>query len=158
MSQIVINVDELRSISMISVEAAQIMDEANNIINSVVTEHDWKCPERVNVDNSLETIKTNISVLSETFTDFASQITEIANTYTEYVNNQTRMNTAYEQDIVSLITEFNSDGMIKSSSHSGQVSSAITELESTSLDAANVASLHGSADAINIVEFSALTE
>ena len=158
MNQIVINVDELRSISVISVEAAQVMDEAYKLISAVVSEHDWKCPECVEIDNSLETIKGNIIVLSDIFTDFASQITEIANAYTEYVNNQTRMNAAYEQDIVSLITEFNSDGLISSSSHSAQVSRAINELESTSLEASNVAALHGSANAINIVNFSSLTE
>lgn len=158
MDQILIDVDELRSISTITVEAAQIMDEANAVVNTVVSEHDWKCPERVSIDESLETIKSNISDLSEIFVDFASKITDIANAYTEFINSRTRLITAYEQDMVSLLSEFNADGALSGTSRGGRIDSVVNSLESSSLDASNVASLHGSEASIGIMDFSALNE
>ena len=158
MDQILIDVDELRSISTITVEVAQIMDEANSVVGAVVSEHDWKCPERVAIDEALESIKSNISDLSEIFTDFASKITDIANAYTDFINARTRLITAYEQDMVSLLSNFSSDGVISRSSHGAQMSSVVNGLESNSLDASNVASLHSSTDAISIMDCSGLTE
>lgn len=158
MEQIVINVDELRLISTIAVDSAQKMDEAKTVIGAVVAQHDWKCAERVDIDRSLEIIKANVLELSEIIGYFASQITEIANTYTELINEKARMNISYEQDLVSMLTEFSSDGVIAGSSNEGQVGSVIRDLESTSLNTSNVASLHSSSDAIGIVDFSTISE
>lgn len=174
MQQILIDVDELRTISTLSVESAIKMDEANTVIGTVVSQHDWKCPERVAIDEALETIKSNVLELNETFSDFASKITEIANAYTEFINMQIQMDNSYLQDIASHISsiwippevtgdispvpipigkELPADGMI---AIAADVNSVVNSLEKHSLDTANIASLHGAANGVSIMDFSVI--
>lgn len=161
MQQIIIDVDELRTISTLSVTSAQKMDEANNVIGTVVSQHDWKCPERVKIDESLETIKSNVLELSDSFNDFASKITEIANTYTEFINSQIQMNNSYMQDIAELICSkdgvFENISSVAGHSIGGNISSVASRLEANSLDTANIASLHGVNESISILDFSSIS-
>ena len=157
MQQIIIDVDELRTISTLSVESASKMDEANSVIGTVVSQHDWKCPERVAIDESLETIKANVLELSDSFNSFASEITDIANTYTEFINNQVRMNTEYMESVANLVAEFGSaNGVVYGHSTGVRVSELVSSMEANSLDTANIASLHGSSCGASIVDFSQL--
>lgn len=154
MRQIIIDVDELRTISTLSVDSAQKMDEANTVIGTVVSQHDWKCPERVAIDESLETIKANVHELSDTFNDFAAKITEIANTYTEFINDQVRMNTSYLESVANLASEFGFNNAVTTVSYGGNTSNVINSLEASSLDTANVSSLQGAGHGISVVDFS----
>ena len=156
--QILIDVDELRTISTLSAESAQKMEEAGMVITTVVSRHDWKCPERVSIDDSLETIKNNVVELTDLFRDFSSQIIEIANAYTDFINNQIRMNATYMEDVASLMTELNSEGAIVGSSYGGQLSNVVSSLEDSSLDSSNIASLHSANEPINMLDFSLFTE
>lgn len=168
MQQILIDVDELRRVSTLSVESAQTLDEANAIIGTVVSQHDWKCPERVVIDEALETIKTNVLELSDSFNDFASKITEIANTYTDFINSQVQMNTAYMHDLAGLLGVAGIPGhsiggnpfsgyIIRGQSQGGQVSQVLNSLEENSLDTANISSLHGASVGAQIVDFSTIS-
>ena len=152
--QIFIDVDGLRTISTISVDAATKMDEANSIVTTVVSQHNWKCPERVRIDEALETIKNNFIELSNTFTDFSVQITNIANSCTDFINEQTRMNLAYMDDVASIISELNVGNVISGSSHGGSIVPICGDLSNVTLDSANFNSLHSASDPINIMDFS----
>ena len=156
-SKIIIDVDELRNISTLSVESALKMDDANMKISTVVSQHDWKCPERVGIDDALETIKKNVADLSDTFNDFAAQITDIANEYTEFINSRSRMITSYAEDLASVISELGMDGVMTGHSIGGSIP-VVADLANSSLDTANVAALHGSSEAINIMDFSLFSE
>ena len=154
MHQILIDVDELRTISTLSVEAAQKMDEANTVIGGVVSEHDWKCPERVEIDESLEDIKKNVMELSDAFNGFATDITEAANAFTEIINSQIQMNTSYMEDVASLLSGFGSNFPVVGHSHGGNMANYTELMASSSLDTANISSLHGACDGISIMDFS----
>ena len=157
LSHIFIDVDELRNISTIAVESAQKMDEANANISTVVSQHDWKCPERVGIDEALETVKSNVQELSVSFTEFASKVTEIANHWTDFINNKTQMDNTYMQDIAAFLSA-TQGGAIVGHSHGGNIASVVTSLESQSLDTANIASLHGSSFGASIVDFSSISD
>ncbi len=153
--EILLDVDELRTISAVSVDAAIKMDEANAVITTVVSQHNWKCPERVKIDESLETIKGNFTELSNTFNDFASQITNIANACTDFINTKTRMETSYIEEISSLFSSFEMDNVISGSSRAVPI---CTDIANISLDTANIFSLHGAANPINLMDFSSFAE
>ena len=157
MINIYIDVDEIRTISTIAVESAQKMDEANANISKVVSQHDWKCPERVGIDEALETVKSNVHELSESFTGFASKMTEIANLWTEFINNKTQMDNSYMQDIAAFLSgqQF---GAVSAHSLGGNVSNVVKSLESNSLDTANISSLHGHSTGASIIDFSAISD
>lgn len=154
MQQILIDVDELRTISTLSVESAQKMDEANTVINTVVSEHDWKCPERVKIDETLETIKSNVVELSEAFNVFATDINEAANAFTEFINSQIQMNTAYMEEVAGLLSSFGCNGVTTGQSCGANIGNIVSSMESSSLDTANISSLHGATDGISIMDFS----
>lgn len=156
--KIVIDIDELRSISILSGNAANKMDEANIKVQSVISKHDWKCPERVAIDESLGRIKENVSVLNDAFVDFASQITEIANDYTELNNSESRFDTEYMDSLATLLTELSSDGAASIETQGGNFHDIVSDLESVSLDTANIASLHGCEHGINIMDFTLFYE
>lgn len=155
LSHILIDVDELRAISTIAVESAQKMDEANANISKVVSQHDWKCPERVGIDEALETVKSNVQELSVSFTDFASKMTEIANHWTEYINNKTQMENNYLQDIAAFIGQ---PGKLISHTSGGNIAAICSKMEENSLDTANIASLHGHSTGASIVDFSSISD
>ena len=85
-----INTDELRRIALLSNDAAIKMNDSNTVISTVISKHDWKCPERVSIDEALETLKANSAVLNTVFEDFSTKIIELANSFTESINNQIR--------------------------------------------------------------------
>lgn len=151
--QIIINVDELRSIAPLAVRAAEKMNEANTVISSVISTHNWKCPERAVVDESLETIKDNSKLLNDTFIDFSNRITEIANEYTDYINEQKRFDIEYHDDIASLMSKIGALNCKTTVSSGSHVAGMVSDLEMTSMHSSNISSLHGASHGINIVDF-----
>ena len=101
-----IDIEELRSISTQCVNASVRMNDANEIMEKVVSEHDWKCPERVQIDESLERIKSNFGVINEAFIDFSDKLTDIANGYTDYLNEREKNNTIYTELITNSLSRF----------------------------------------------------
>ena len=101
-----IDIEELRSISTQCVNASVRMNDANEIMEKVVSEHDWKCPERVQIDESLERIKSNFGVINEAFVDFADKLTDIANGYTDYLNEREKNNTIYSELLTKCLSRY----------------------------------------------------
>ena len=156
--QIVLDLDELRYIATLSVSAAEKMDEANGIIGTVVSKHDWKCPERTPIDESLERIKENTVVLNNSFSMFSAQIVEIANDFTDYLNDQIKSDTEYSERVACMLARYNSDGPVESTVSSGKsIGNVVSSLENSTMDASNLASLQGANHGINIVDFTLFT-
>lgn len=156
--QILLDIDELRKIATLSVSASEKMEEANSIISTVVSKHDWKCPERAPIDEALEKIKSNTVVLNNSFSGFSTEILDIANGFTDYVNDQIRVDTEYSDGIACLLSKYCSDETVTEVSSGVNFGSAVSTLEFQSMDASNMASLKGAAHGINIVDFSLFTE
>ena len=150
MQQFIIDVDELRTISTLAVKSARKLEEANAVISKVVSQHDWKCPERVEIDESLETIKTNALELRNSFDDLSANITTIANSCTDFINSSTQMNNSYMQDLAGCL--FSQGAVTVGQSKGGNLAKVVSALEKNSLDTANIASLHGAAVATSIVD------
>ena len=106
-----INVDELRRIAILSGDAATKMNDSNTVISTVISKHDWKCPERVTIDETLETIKANSVVLNDAFEEFSNKVVELANNYTEYINDRIRDDAELEQDIAEIISGLSFGGV-----------------------------------------------
>lgn len=156
--QIVLDLDELRYIATLSVNAAEKMEEANSIIGTVISKHDWKCPERAPIDESLEKIKENTVVLNNSFSMFSTQIVEIANDFTDYLNDQIKTDTEYSEGIACLLAQYNSDGPVNTTVSSGNAfGQVVSSLKDSTMDASNMASLQGADHGINIVDFSLFT-
>lgn len=152
-----VSVEDLRSIAVLSSEAAEKMDSSNTVINTVVSKHDWKCPERVSIDESLESLKANSVVLNNTFHTLSEKLIEMANDFTSYINQQIREDTVYSDDIANVIANLLGEGV--TTVFSGEnIGGVISSLESTSMDASSIASLHGADHGINIMDFSLYTE
>ena len=151
-----IDVNELRRIAILSRDAATKMSNSNTVISTVISKHDWKCPERVSVDESLEVIKANSAVLNSTFEDFSTKVTELANNYTEYINNQIRDEAEIDQDIAGLISELSFGGVKTTASGGNNTAGLTSALKTSSLNESNIASLHGANNRINIMDFSLL--
>jgi len=158
MQPIVIDIDELRTIANLAVSASEKMNESNAIIGTVISKHDWKCPERVPLDETLEKIKGNTVILDESFTSFSTEIVNIANGFTDYVNDQIREDTEYVDDVAGLLSRYSSEGIVTEVSSGNNIGAALTDLQSTSMDASNIASLSGADHGINIVDFSLFME
>ena len=156
--QIILDIDELRTIASLSVSASEKMEEANSIISTVVSKHDWKCPERAPIDEALEKIKNNTVVLNNSFSGFSTEILDIANGFTDYVNDQIRVDTEYSDSIACLLSEYCSEHIVTEKSSGVNFGNAVSALESNSMDASNMASLQGAGHGINIVDFSLFTE
>ena len=152
--RVLINVDELRSISSLAVNASEKMRECNGVIETIVSKHDWKCPERVAIDESLENIKSNALVLSEAFVDFSLEMTQAANDYTDFINEQKLFDSRYMDDVAKILAESSFMGTPTTISSGNNIGGVVNELESTSLDTFNVASLHGANHGISIMDFS----
>ena len=149
-----INVDDIRLIAGYANEAAEKMSEANGIINTVISQHNWKCAERTKVDESLEAIKSNSVAINEAFSGFSSGLIAVANEFTDYLNYDYRTDTIYADEISALLSRYSS-GQSQSVVCSGSnFNNLFSSLESSSMDTANIASLHGSTHGINIVDFS----
>ena len=153
-----INVDELRSIAPLAISAAEKMNETNTIISGIISKHDWKCPERVSVDESLERIKDNSKILNDAFIDFSNNIVEIANDCTDYINDQKRFEAEYSDDISSLLSEMSSWGTNSTVSTGSHISGLVSDMEAVTMHTSNIASLHGVSHNISIVDFSLFTE
>lgn len=153
-----IDVDELRSIALLSADAAAKMEESNNIINTVISKHDWKCPERTRIDETLENLKDNSSKLNSVFEDFSSNVIRMANNFTTYINNQIRDDVEYQDDIAGIISGFSGNVAVSSVSGGNNISSVTTSMESVSMNEANLSSLHGASHGISIMDFSLFSE
>lgn len=149
-----LNVDELRSIAPLSAQAADKMEASNNIITSVVSTHNWECPERASIDESLERIKKNSVLLNEAFASFSNKIIELANGYTDYINNDKRFNIEYDDSIASLLSLMCSSGKNITVSSGCSVAGVVSSMEKNSIHSSNIMSLHGVTHDINIVDFS----
>lgn len=149
-----INVDDIRIIAGLSNEAAEKMNDANSVINSVVSQHNWKCPERKKVDESLERIKNNSVALNDAFIGFSSGLISVANSFTDYINYDYRTDAAYTDDLASLLSKYRTGSSLTVTNYGSNIGNVISSLESASLDTTNIASLHGSSHGINIVDFS----
>ena len=135
-----INVDELRRIAVLSTDAAAKMEDSNNVISTVVSKHDWKCPERVAIDDSLELVKGNSAVLNNTFEDFSAKIVQLANDFTDYINNQIRDDAECDDDIASIISDLTCGGYTSTVSGGNNICSVTSALKSCSIDETNIAS------------------
>ena len=156
--EIQVNVNELRTIALLSSEAAERMDTSNKIISTVESKHDWKCPERDRIDNSLETIKRNAVILNNAFSDFSKYVFEMANMVTEMINNKVRDEAGYEDDVVSIICGLMGKRAASIVSGGSNVNSVVSSIEASSLNESNIASLHGSSHGINVIDFSLLRD
>ena len=156
--KIVLNVDELRSIAPLAMRAAEKMNETNSILSGVVSNHDWKCPERTAVDESLERIKDNSRVLNDAFVDYSNNIIEIANDYTDYINEQKRFDAKYSDDLSNLLTEISSWGIKSTVSTGSNISGVVSDMEAVSMHTSNISSLHGASHGISLVDFSLFIE
>lgn len=152
-----LNVDELRSIAPLSANAAEKMNESNEIISSIVSTHDWKCPERVTIDESLEKLKNNSVLLNEAFIGFSHDIIDIANGFTDYINADKRFNIEYDDEIASLLSLMYSSNKKTTVSSGSNVAGIVSSIETNSMHSSNIMSLHGSTHDINIVDFSLFT-
>ena len=155
--RIIVSVDDLRTISVLSVNAAEKMNEANEVINSVVSEHDWKCPERVAVDQTLENIKENSVILNNAFMDFSKQIAVIANDYTDFINSEGQFEATYLDDVGALLSLLSSKTNTSDIMSGNNTCTIVSDLASESLNTANIASLNGATRGISIVDFSLFT-
>lgn len=152
-----LDVDELRSIAPLAVSAAEKMEESNAVITSIVSSHDWKCPERASIDESLERIKSNSVVLNNAFVDFSNNIISIANGFTDYINEQKRFDVTYSEDVANLLLILGSSGT-STVSAGNNVGGIVSAMEMNSMHTSNIASLHSASREINIVDFSLFTE
>ncbi len=149
-----INVDDIRMIAGYANEAAEKMNEANGIINTVVSQHNWKCTERMKVDESLETIKSNSNSINEAFSGFSLGLIAVANEFTDYLNYGYRTDTVYADEISTLLSRYSSGKSLNLVNSGSNFNNLFSSLESSSMDTSNIASLHGSTHGINIVDFS----
>lgn len=152
--QILVNIDDLRQLATLSAEAAESMTDANNVISTVVSKHDWKCPERVNVDEMLETLKKNSVALNQVFTEFSNDLIKTANSYTDFANDCERDKLTYMEDVMSRLSGFSFGNMPKTVNSGCNIAETVSTLEASSTDLTNISSLHGSAQAISIIDFS----
>ncbi|MBP5418074.1 MAG: hypothetical protein J6Y58_11195 [Clostridiales bacterium] len=151
-----INVDELRRIALLSTDAAVKMSESNTVISSVISKHDWKCPERVTIDDTLEAVKSNSVVLNTAFEDFSSKVYELANNCTEYINNQIRDDAECAAELSSIISNLSFKGVTSTVSGGTNTNGVTAALKSSSMNEANIASLQGASQKISVMEFSKL--
>jgi len=149
-----INVDDIRIIAGLSNEAAEKMNEANSIVGTVVSQHNWKCSERTKVDEALERIKSNSVVINEALSDYSTGLIAVANSYTDYLNNEYRSETTYADDLATLLSKFSSKSSTSAICTGNNISNLVSSLEASSMNTSNIASLHGSTHGINIVDFS----
>ena len=153
-----LDVEELRSIAPLSVSAAEKMEESNAVISSIISSHDWKCPERAAIDESLEKIKRNSGVLNDAFIDFSNSIINIANGFTDYINEQKRFDITYSDDVANLLILLGSSNGVSNVSLGSNVGGIVSAMETSSMHTSNIASLHGASHEINIVDFSLFAE
>jgi len=149
-----INVDELRTIAPLAIDAAEKMNITNNIITGIVSTHDWKCPERVAIDEELTKIKDNSNVLNNAFVDFSNSILEIANDYTDFINEQKRFDIGYSEDVGSLLAKMGSYGATSTVSSGEHMAGIVSNMAASSMYSPNIMSLSGASNGINIVDFS----
>ena len=146
----ILDIDELRSFATLSSSAAEKLNEANSVMNTVVSQHDWKCPERVPIDETLEGLKENVNKLSDGFQIFSARIVELANGYTEFINEQMRFNSTYMDGIANHLAM----GSTKTTLSAGNnIKNVMSEAESSSCDISNIVSLHGYSHGISILDF-----
>ena len=152
-----INIDELRKIALLSKDAAERMEQSNSVINSVISRHDWKCPERASIDETLELIKGNSVVLNNTFEAFSEKIIQLANGLTDDINEQIRDDAEYDDGIANLISKLTCGGVTSTVSGGSNIGEVTTALKSSSMDESNISSLCGSSHGINIMDFSVIS-
>ena len=148
-----VRIDDLRTIAVLSSDAAGKMEAFNGVISTVISRHDWKCPERVRIDESLESLKGNAVVLNNTFQSFSTKLFEMANDFTSYINLQTRDDIVFSDEMANIIFSMLGEG-VTTVSAGKNIIGAISSLESSSMDVSNIASLHGANHGINIMDFS----
>ncbi|MBR4009831.1 MAG: hypothetical protein K6E26_05785 [Clostridiales bacterium] len=153
-----INVDELRRIAILSGDAATKMNDSNTVISTVISKHDWKCPERVTIDETLETIKANSVVLNDAFEEFSNKVVELANNYTEYINDRIRDDAELEQDIAEIISGLSFGGVTSRVSGGVYTTGLTTAMTKSSMNEANIVSLQGASSKINIADFSMIRD
>lgn len=149
-----INVDELRTIAPLAIDAAEKMNITNDIITGIVSTHDWKCPERVTIDENLTKIKDNSNVLNNAFVEFSNNILEIANDYTDFINEQKRFDIGYSEDIGSLLSTMSSFGATSTVAAGQHMAGIVSNMAASSMYSPNIMSLNGASHGINIVDFS----
>lgn len=153
-----VNVDELRSLALLAVDSANKMKETDSVISKIVSKHDWKCPERVKIDETLEGIKSNSIVLNNTFESFSSKLVEMANMFTDFINDEIRDDAAYDDDIACAITNLMGGRAVTTINCGNNIGTLSSELEATSMNASNISSLYSSTHGINIMDFSLFNE
>ena len=151
--QIHIRIDDLKLIATLSTEAAEIMNDANKVIDSIVSKHDWKCPERDSVDEMLDRLKANAKVINQVFSVFSSDLVMKANNYIDIINDRERDKAKYMDDIMSRVSTFGSANMTKKVAFGQKTESAVEALESSSVNISNISSLHGATHGISIIDF-----
>ena len=151
-----INIDELRKIALLSADAAEKMEQSNSVISTVISKHDWKCPERVSIDETLELIKGNSSVLCNTFESFADKITQLANDLTDDINDQIRDDAEFDDSVATLISKLTCGGVTTTVSGGRNISKVTTALKDASMDESNITSLCGASHGINIMDISVI--
>ncbi len=152
--QILVNIDDLRQLATLSAEVAENMNEANNVISTVVSKHDWKCPERITVDEMLESLKKNSVVLNQVFTDFSNDLIKTANSYTDFANECERDKMTYMEDVMNRLSSFKFGNITQNVVSGSNIAATVSSLESASTDLNNIFSLHGAAQPISIIDFS----
>ena len=149
-----INTDELRRIALLSNDAAIKMNDSNTVISTVISKHDWKCPERVSIDEALETLKANSAVLNTVFEDFSTKIIELANSFTESINNQIRDDIECGEEIAEIINMLSFGGTTARVSGGMNTSGLTNALKTSAMNESNIVSLQGASSRINIMDFS----
>lgn len=152
-----INIDELRRIALLSKEAAEKMEQSNSVISTVISTHDWKCPERAKIDETLEVIKGNSVVLNNTFEAFSEKVIQLANDLTDDINDQIRDNAEFDEGIANLISKLTCRGVTSTVSGGSNFGAVTTALKTSSMDESNIASLCGASHGINIMDFSVIS-
>lgn len=152
------NINELRTIATLAKDASEKMNEANDAISKVVSQHNWKCPERVGIDESLEQIKLNTLTLNEIYQTFAVLVTEEANEFTDFLNEKARMETAYLEDVASTLSSLGGSAVPAVVASGSGANNVVKELVKNSMHTSNVLSLHGANHGINLIDFSGIQE
>lgn len=155
--QIQINVDDLRKMALLSNEAAEKMVQSNNVVSTVVSNHDWKCPERASIDESLELIKKNSLVLDNFCKEFSANVTKWANNYSDSINSQIREDAECEDDIASIISQLTFGGVTSTVSGGKYIRGVTAALKTNSMNESNIVSLCGVSHGINIMDFSTVS-
>ena len=78
-----INLESLHQMSVIALNAADVISEAVSTSSQIVDHSDWTCKERIAIIDEIQQMKKELNKTDESMRDFSNRLLLLANRFTE---------------------------------------------------------------------------